>query len=130
MELHISDFGTANIRNLAEDSYTHSDFPWQKLSARIAGTTGYMALECAYATVPSRTFDVYSYGVVLLELITGKRALVYENKHIVSWVRSVSDDKTNKIDKIVVSYLAASFPNSAVLESQVTALLSLELRCT
>ncbi|RYQ84836.1 hypothetical protein Ahy_B10g104326 [Arachis hypogaea] len=71
-----------------------------------------------------------SYGVVLLELITGKRALVYENKHIVSWVRSVSDDKTNKIDKIVVSYLAASFPNSAVLESQVTALLSLELRCT
>ncbi|XLU22350.1 hypothetical protein S245_058416, partial [Arachis hypogaea] len=85
---------------------------------------------CAYATEPSRTFDVYSYGVVLLELITRKRVLVDGNEHIVSWVRSVWDDETNKIDKIVDSYLAASFPNSAVLEKQVTALLSLALRCT
>ncbi|RYR45814.1 hypothetical protein Ahy_A07g031598 isoform B [Arachis hypogaea] len=98
--------------------------------ARIAGTAGYMAPECAYATEPSRTFDVYSYGVVLLELITRKRVLVDGNEHIVSWVRSVWDDETNKIDKIVDSYLAASFPNSAVLEKQVTALLSLALRCT
>ncbi|QHN82774.1 Leucine-rich repeat receptor-like protein kinase [Arachis hypogaea] len=43
MEPHISNFGTANIRNLTEDSYTHSNLPWQKLSARIAGTAGYMA---------------------------------------------------------------------------------------
>ncbi|XLR04502.1 hypothetical protein S83_070700 [Arachis hypogaea] len=72
MEPHISNFGTANIRNLTEDSYTHSNLPWQKLSARIAGTAGYMAPECAYAIVPSRTFDVYSYGVLLLKLITRK----------------------------------------------------------
>ncbi|MED6109976.1 hypothetical protein PIB30_038591 [Stylosanthes scabra] len=130
MEPHISDFGIANIRNLAEDSYTRSDFPWQKLSVHIAGTAGYMAPECAYATVPSRSFDVYSYGVVLLELITRKSVLVDGKEHIVSWVRSIWDDETNKIDKIVDSYLAAEFPDSAVLKKQVTAVLLLALRCT
>ncbi|XP_065878574.1 probable leucine-rich repeat receptor-like serine/threonine-protein kinase At3g14840 [Euphorbia lathyris] len=59
----ISDFGLAK---LDEDENTH-------ISTRIAGTIGYMAPE--YALYGHLTFkaDVYSFGIVLLEIVAGER---------------------------------------------------------
>ncbi|XP_037479479.1 probable leucine-rich repeat receptor-like protein kinase At1g35710 [Triticum dicoccoides] len=57
----VSDFGTARI--LKPDSSN-----WSAL----AGTYGYMAPELSYTSVVTEKCDVYSFGLVVLELVMGK----------------------------------------------------------
>lgn len=65
-EAKVADFGLAKF---TPEGMTH-------LSTRVAGTMGYVAPEYAlYGQLTERT-DVYSFGVVLLELLSGKKALV------------------------------------------------------
>ncbi|XP_028772696.1 probable LRR receptor-like serine/threonine-protein kinase At1g53430 [Neltuma alba] len=58
----ISDFGLAK---LYEEENTH-------ISTRIAGTRGYMAPEYAMHGYLTKKADVYSFGIVALEIISGK----------------------------------------------------------
>ncbi|CAA7402399.1 unnamed protein product [Spirodela intermedia] len=59
----ISDFGLAK---LYEKEHTH-------ISTRVAGTVGYMAPEYATRGYLTDKADVYSYGVVVLEVVSGKK---------------------------------------------------------
>ncbi|KAK9056900.1 hypothetical protein SSX86_024264 [Deinandra increscens subsp. villosa] len=61
LDAKISDFGLAK---LDEEDNTH-------ISTRIAGTYGYMAPEYALRGYLTDKADVYSYGIVLLEIISG-----------------------------------------------------------
>ncbi|KAF5745753.1 hypothetical protein HS088_TW07G01346 [Tripterygium wilfordii] len=78
---YLSDFG---LSRLLETSETHA-------TTGVAGTFGYVAPEYALTCRVSEKADVYSYGVVLLELISDKKALdpsfsSHENGfNIVSW---------------------------------------------
>lgn len=60
-EAHISDFGTAKL--LKSNSSNGSSF---------AGTLGYAAPELAYTMEVNKKSDVYSLGVLLLEVIMGR----------------------------------------------------------
>ncbi|KAF0907740.1 hypothetical protein E2562_020482 [Oryza meyeriana var. granulata] len=64
MNAKISDFGIARIfgSNAAQSSTT-----------RIVGTIGYIAPEYALDGVCSSKADVFSFGVLILEIISGKR---------------------------------------------------------
>ncbi|KAF5455110.1 hypothetical protein F2P56_024721 [Juglans regia] len=69
-EAKVADFGLAKF---TPEGMTH-------MSTRVAGTMGYVAPEYAlYGQLTERS-DVYSFGVVLLELLSGKKALVGSNE--------------------------------------------------
>jgi serine/threonine protein kinase len=81
LEPHVSDFGLAK---LLEDNSSH-------VTTIVAGTFGYLAPEYMQSGRVTEKGDVYSYGVMLLELISGKRptdaSLIEKGLHLVSWVR-------------------------------------------
>ncbi|KAK1419887.1 hypothetical protein QVD17_29310 [Tagetes erecta] len=65
LNAYLSDFG---LSRLLEGFRTH-------VTTGVAGTFGYVAPEYALACRVSDRADVYSYGVMLLELVSDKRAL-------------------------------------------------------
>ncbi|CAL5386376.1 unnamed protein product [Camellia sinensis] len=58
---HISDFGTARLLNPHSSNWTS-----------FAGTFGYAAPELAYTMQVNEKLDVYSFGVLMLEVLMGK----------------------------------------------------------
>ncbi|PQQ17118.1 proline-rich receptor-like protein kinase PERK8 [Prunus yedoensis var. nudiflora] len=80
-EAQVADFGLAK---LSLDSNTH-------VTTRVMGTFGYMAPEYATSGKLTDKSDVYSYGVVLLELITGRKPVDSSqplgDESLVEWAR-------------------------------------------
>ncbi|XP_077232666.1 uncharacterized protein LOC143870037 [Tasmannia lanceolata] len=68
MNAHVGDFGLA--RFIFEDTANYSNN--QSSSLTIKGSIGYVAPEYGMAGKRSRHGDVYSYGILLLEMCTGK----------------------------------------------------------
>ncbi|KAB2630115.1 LRR receptor-like serine/threonine-protein kinase RKF3 [Pyrus ussuriensis x Pyrus communis] len=68
-EAKLADFGLAKF---TPEGQTH-------MSTRVAGTLGYVAPEYALYGQISQKIDVYSFGVVLLELLSGKKAVIEFN---------------------------------------------------
>ncbi|XP_024177333.1 probable LRR receptor-like serine/threonine-protein kinase At3g47570 isoform X1 [Rosa chinensis] len=68
MVAHVGDFGLARlISTTTESSQTQSS------TIGIKGTIGYAAPEYASGVEASRQGDVYSYGILVLEMFTGRR---------------------------------------------------------
>ncbi|KAK8319794.1 hypothetical protein V6Z12_A13G268300 [Gossypium hirsutum] len=78
----LSDFGLAKVGPIGDKTH---------VSTRVMGTYGYCAPD--YAMTGQLTFksDIYSFGVVLLELITGRKAIDEtrdrSEQNLVAWVR-------------------------------------------
>ncbi|PRQ53165.1 putative protein kinase RLK-Pelle-PERK-1 family [Rosa chinensis] len=85
-EAQVADFGLAK---LALDTNTH-------VTTRVMGTFGYMAPEYATSGKLTDKSDVYSYGVVLLELITGRKPVdgsqPLGDESLVEWARPLLTD--------------------------------------
>ncbi|KAG2320803.1 hypothetical protein Bca52824_014016 [Brassica carinata] len=63
----------------------------QSVETKIAGTFGYLAPEYAVTGRVTTKVDVYSFGVILMELLTGRKALDVrrseEDVHLATWFR-------------------------------------------
>ncbi|GAV92191.1 Pkinase domain-containing protein/LRR_6 domain-containing protein/LRR_8 domain-containing protein, partial [Cephalotus follicularis] len=80
-EAYLADFGLAKLMNTPN---------FQHAMSRVAGSYGYIAPEYGYTMNITEKSDVYSYGVVLLEILSGRSAVepqVGDGLHIVEWVK-------------------------------------------
>ncbi|OEL16570.1 Proline-rich receptor-like protein kinase PERK12, partial [Dichanthelium oligosanthes] len=91
-EAKVADFGLAKLTN---DSLTH-------ISTRVMGTFGYMAPEYASSGKLTDRSDVFSFGVVLLELVTGRKPVDASQplgeESLVEWARVLLMDALDTDD--------------------------------
>ncbi|XP_038685793.1 lysM domain receptor-like kinase 3 [Tripterygium wilfordii] len=106
----VADFGLAK---LVEQS-SEEDF----VATRLVGTPGYIAPESVSELQITSKTDVFAFGVVLAELIIGKRALFRESRET-SWMKSLisimytifqDKDPVNAVEAHIDSNLRGSYP--------------------
>ncbi|CAL5190115.1 unnamed protein product [Lathyrus oleraceus] len=105
MVAHLGDFGLAR---LIHGSTRHSSKD-QVDSSTIKGTIGYLPPEYGAGGPVSSEGDIYSYGILLLEMLTGKRPtdnMFYENLSLQKWCKTKISET---ILDIVDSRLLMSF---------------------
>ncbi|PAN04914.1 hypothetical protein PAHAL_1G101200 [Panicum hallii] len=117
-EAIVGDFGLAKLLDRQESHVTTA----------VRGTIGHIAPEYLSTGQSSEKTDVYGFGILLLELITGPKTL--SNGHgqsqkgmILDWVRELKEEK--KLDKLVDRDLKDSF-DAAELECSVDVI----IQCT
>lgn len=77
-QARLGDFGLACVVANGKNSYTDLDAP---------GTIGFMAPEYLHSCKATTKSDIFAFGVIVLEIITGKRAVKNPQfSHITDWV--------------------------------------------
>ncbi|KAK6940882.1 Protein kinase domain [Dillenia turbinata] len=94
----ICDFG---LSKWLPEQWTHH------IVSRFEGTFGYLAPEYLMHGIVDEKTDVYAFGVLLLELITGRRALDFSKQSLVMWARPLL--KHNKVRELVDPALANDY---------------------
>ncbi|CAM8993428.1 unnamed protein product [Rhodiola kirilowii] len=109
----IADFG---LTKLAEESGCRP-------SGHLAGTFGYMPPEYARDGLVSPKVDVFAFGVVLYELLSGKNSVIKTNESTIAMgLAAMFDDVLNKIDskedlcKVMDPLLGDNYPLEAAFQ--------------
>ncbi|CAN6487013.1 unnamed protein product [Victoria cruziana] len=93
LEARVSDFGLAK---LLEDEESH-------ITTIVAGTFGYLAPEYINSGRATEKTDVYSFGVLVLEVLSGKRptdsTFIEKGLNIVGWLNLLASE--NRLREIV-----------------------------
>ncbi|KAI8544544.1 hypothetical protein RHMOL_Rhmol08G0305500 [Rhododendron molle] len=117
MQAKVSDFGLSRL--MPSDGGTH-------VSTAVAGTPGYMDPEYLEFNKLNEKSDVYSFGVVLLELITGKPAILKapEITLLAKWI--VPMVERAEIMEIMDSRLNSDFDTNSTRKALETAMACVE----
>ncbi|KAI5078692.1 hypothetical protein GOP47_0006363 [Adiantum capillus-veneris] len=129
LEAHLADFGLAKLAK--------SNTRGVSLTSNFKGSIGYMAPEIAYATNITTKVDIYSFGIVILEMLTGMgpthELLHGESLH--EWVKHKLLLSHNRVDVeriILAPFLQTSSLGTTIIEheSQASLLLQMAVACT
>ncbi|WJX26684.1 hypothetical protein P8452_15574 [Trifolium repens] len=112
----VADFGVAKV--------VESNGKGTKSMSVIAGSCGYIAPEYAYTLRVNEKSDIYSFGVVILELVTGRKPVDPEfgEKDLVMWACNTLDQKG--VDHVLDSRLHSCF------KEEICKVLNIGLMCT
>ncbi|KAL5772345.1 hypothetical protein ACOSQ2_012269 [Xanthoceras sorbifolium] len=111
----VADFGVAKVVDTSGKP---------KSMSVIAGSCGYIAPEYAYTLRVNEKSDIYSFGVVILELVTGRlpNDPEFGEKDLVKWVCTTLDQKG--VDHVIDSKFDSCF------KEEICKVLNIGLLCT
>ncbi|BAT88890.1 hypothetical protein VIGAN_05253200, partial [Vigna angularis var. angularis] len=116
----LSDFGLAKLGPTGDKKH---------VSTRVMGTYGYCAPEYASTGQLTTKSDVYSYGVVLLEMITGRRVIEYsrpeEEQNLVLWAQPLLKDR-KKFTQMADPLLKCEYPVKSLYQALAVAAMCLQ----
>ncbi|CAN1126396.1 Receptor protein kinase-like protein ZAR1 [Linum perenne] len=147
MDPQISDFGLGRLANIAggspmlqssripveksHDKQQHKSTPSidvATISSTATVGSYYQAPEAAKVVKPSQKWDVYSYGVILLEMLTGRSPLVHvgaSDMDIVQWIQVCIEEEKPLVD-VLDPFLA---PDLEKEEEEITNVLKVAIAC-
>lgn len=95
LEPKISGFGLGRIVDMpSSDTRSDQISPMEIRSPSVSREAYYQAPEASKMTKPSQKWDVYSFGLVVLEMVTGKSPVLQMNSSetdLVMWVESAAE---------------------------------------
>ncbi|XP_042509280.1 probable serine/threonine-protein kinase PBL23 [Macadamia integrifolia] len=116
----LSDFGLAKLGPIGDKTY---------VSTRVMGTYGYCAPEYAMTGQLTKRSDMYSFGVVLLEIITGRRAIDLERskseRNLITWARPLFRDRS-KFELMADPLLEGKYPLKSLYQALAIAAMCLQ----
>ncbi|KAG8643232.1 putative receptor-like protein kinase At1g72540 [Manihot esculenta] len=119
----LSDFGLATDGPQGDDTH---------ITTRVMGTEGYAAPEYIMTGHLTAMSDVFSFGVVLLELLTGKRSVdknrPSKEQNLVKWARPLLKDP-NKLDQIMDPRLEGQYSTEGARKAAALAYQCLSHHC-
>ncbi|KAM3742870.1 hypothetical protein ACB098_07G100700 [Castanea mollissima] len=96
----VADFGLAHASK-------DGSICFEPVNTDIRGTPGYMDPEYIVSQELTEKSDVYSYGVLLLEIVTGRRA-IQDNKNLVEWSQIYTTSES-RLPELVDPSISDSF---------------------
>ncbi|XP_054776621.1 probable receptor-like protein kinase At1g49730 isoform X1 [Prosopis cineraria] len=98
----LADFGLAHASKNGSISF-------EAVNTNIMGTPGYMDPEYVVTHELTEKSDIYNYGVLLLEIVTGRRA-IQDNKNLVEWAQPyMGPDSVTRLMELVDPNVRESF---------------------
>ncbi|KAL8516140.1 hypothetical protein ACS0TY_014710 [Phlomoides rotata] len=116
----LSDFGLAKMGPCGDQTH---------VSTRVMGTYGYCAPDYAMTGQLTVKSDIYSFGVVLLEIISGRKAIdctrTGPEQNLVEWARPLFKDR-KKFPQMVDPVLDGKYPVRGLYQALAIAAMSIQ----
>jgi len=116
----LSDFGLAKLGPTGDKSH---------VSTRVMGTYGYCAPEYALTGQLTTKSDVYGFGVVFLEIITGRRVIdsdrPAEEQNLITWAQPLFKDR-RKFTSMADPMLEGQYPIKGLYQALAIAAMCLQ----
>ncbi|XP_061347534.1 putative leucine-rich repeat receptor-like serine/threonine-protein kinase At2g24130 [Gastrolobium bilobum] len=134
----VTDFGIARLLKSDESTSISDTASFSSTNGFLCGSLGYIAPEYGMGKHASTEGDVYSFGVLVLEIVTGRRptdVLIHEGSSLHEWVKRQYSN-SHKLENIVEQALQRFSPSGVpshhnkILQDVILELVELGLLCT
>ncbi|ONK72922.1 uncharacterized protein A4U43_C04F24950 [Asparagus officinalis] len=131
----VSDFGIARLVMTTDERTMTAETAGNSMANLLSGSIGYIAPEYGYGRSASTKGDVYSFGILVLEIVTRKRPtddIFNEGLSLHRWVKNHYHDQLSKVvDSSLMNNIRGLNPEiKNMWEVAIIELLDLGLLCT